>query len=134
MAADVERPLTIAHISDLHCGGPYFEPSLLERAISEVNDLQPDIVVCSGDLTSFGFKREYQLARSYIDKIRCEALVVVPGNHDSRNVGYVHFEALFGERNSVLRKNGVTVVSLDSTQPHLDHGQIGRGRSRWIEE
>ena len=46
----------IAHISDLHCGGPYFVPNLMERAISEVNDLSPDLVVCTGDLTTFGFK------------------------------------------------------------------------------
>ena len=55
-------------------------------------------------------------------------------NHDSRNVGYVHFEQLFGDRNSVLHVDGVTVVAVDSTEPDLDHGQIGRGRYRWIEE
>jgi 3',5'-cyclic-AMP phosphodiesterase len=124
----------IAHISDLHCGEAYFEPNLLERAISEVNDLQPDIVICSGDLTTFGFRHEYQLAREYLDKIQCEELVVVPGNHDSRNVGYVHFEEYFCDRNSVLRKDSVTVVAVDSTEPDLDNGQIGRGRYRWIEE
>ena len=59
---------------------------------------------------------------------------MIPGNHDSRNVGYVHFEELFGERNSVLRKDGVTVVAVDSTEPDLDHGQIGRGRYGWIEQ
>jgi 3',5'-cyclic AMP phosphodiesterase CpdA len=124
----------IAHLSDLHCGGQYFEPSLLERAISEINDFEPDIVVCSGDLTTLGFKHEYQMAREYLDGIRCESLVVVPGNHDSRNVGYVHFEQLFGARNSVLRKGQVTIVAVDSTEPDLDHGQIGRGRYPWIEE
>ncbi len=123
----------IAHLSDLHCGEQYFEPSLLDRAIGEINELEPDIVICSGDLTTLGFKHEYQLARQYIDKIECESLVVIPGNHDSRNVGYVHFEELFGERNSVLRKGGVTVVAVDSTEPDLDHGQIGRGRYAWIE-
>jgi 3',5'-cyclic AMP phosphodiesterase CpdA len=34
----------------------------------------------------------------------------------------------------VLRKQGVLVVAVDSTEPDLDHGQIGRGRYRWIEE
>ena len=28
----------------------------------------------------------------------------------------------------------MTVVAVDSTEPDLDHGQIGRGRYRWIEE
>ncbi len=126
--------LTIAHISDLHCGGVHFVPSLLERAISEVNDLDPEIVICSGDLTSFGFKQEYAEAKAYLDSLACESVVVIPGNHDSRNVGYVHFEELFGERNSVLRRDGVTVVAVDSTEPDLDHGQVGRGRYGWIKE
>ena len=34
----------------------------------------------------------------------------------------------------MLRKDGVTVVAVDSTEPDLDHGQIGRGRYPWIEE
>jgi Icc protein len=127
-------PFTIVQLSDLHCGKQYFLPNLLERAITEVNDISPDIVICSGDLTTNGFRDEYELARSYLGKIECESLVVVPGNHDSRNVGYVHFEELFGERNSVLHRGGVTVVAVDSTEPDLDNGQIGRGRYRWIEE
>jgi 3',5'-cyclic AMP phosphodiesterase CpdA len=125
---------TIAQISDLHCGGPHFVPNLLERAIAEINELEPEIVICSGDLTTFGFKEEYQQARAYLDRIECQSVVVIPGNHDSRNVGYVHFEELFGDRNSVLRQDGVTVVAVDSTEPDLDHGQIGRGRYGWIEE
>jgi len=125
---------TIAHISDLHCGGPYFVANLLERAIDEINELRPDVVVCSGDLTTFGFRPEYQQAREFIDTIECDSLVVIPGNHDSRNVGYVHFDELFGPRSSTLRKHGVTIVAVDSTEPDLDHGQIGRGRYTWIEE
>ena len=99
-----------------------------------MNDLQPDIVICSGDLTSFGFKQEYAEAKRYLDMLRCGSVVVIPGNHDSRNVGYVHFEELFGERNSVLHRDGVSVVAIDSTEPDLDHGQVGRGRYGWIEE
>jgi 3',5'-cyclic AMP phosphodiesterase CpdA len=133
MSNAADLAFRIAHLSDLHCGEQYFEPSLLDRAIGEINELEPDIVICSGDLTTLGFKHEYQQAREYVDKIECESLVVIPGNHDSRNVGYVHFEELFGERNSVLRKGGVTVVAVDSTEPDLDHGQIGRGRYPWIE-
>ncbi len=134
MAAERDGTFVIAQLSDLHCGGPHFVPNLLERAISEINDVRPDLVVCSGDLTTFGFKEEYAEAKRFLDRIDCDRLVVIPGNHDSRNVGYVHFEELFGDRNSVLRVDGVTVVAVDSTEPDLDHGVIGRGRYRWIEE
>jgi 3',5'-cyclic AMP phosphodiesterase CpdA len=134
MAAERDETFVIAQLSDLHCGGPHFVPNLLERAISEINDLSPDVVVCSGDLTTFGFKEEYAEAKRFLDRLHCDRFVVIPGNHDSRNVGYIHFEELFGDRNSVLRLGGVTIVAVDSTEPDLDHGVIGRGRYRWIEE
>jgi Icc protein len=135
MSHDGAAPrFTIAHISDIHCGGPHFVPDLMERAISEINELDPDVVVCTGDLTTYGFKPEYEEARAYLDRLACEHFVVIPGNHDSRNVGYVHFERLFGDRNSVLRVGPATIVAVDSTEPDLDHGEIGRGRYTWIEE
>jgi Icc protein len=126
--------ITIAQMSDLHCGSPHFVPSLLERAIAEVNEVQPDVVIVSGDLTNDGFRQEFQTAREYLDRVECERLIVVPGNHDSRNVGYVHFEELFGERSTFLHIDGVSIVAIDSTEPDLDHGTIGRGRYGWIEE
>ena len=61
---------TIAHLSDLHCGDPHFVPDLMERAIAEINELKPDIVVCSGDLTTFGFKEEFVQAKHYLDRDR----------------------------------------------------------------
>jgi 3',5'-cyclic-AMP phosphodiesterase len=128
------RPFTIVQLSDLHCGHQFFLPHVLERAITETNEFSPDVVVVSGDLTTNGFKDEYAVARDFLNQIECESIIVIPGNHDSRNVGYVHFEALFGDRNPVLRLDGVTIVAVDSTEPDLDTGQIGRGRYRWIEE
>ncbi len=126
------RPFTIAHISDLHCGSPYFVPNLMDRAIIEINDLEPDVVVVSGDLTTFGFRQEYLQARAYLDRIDCPDVIVVPGNHDSRNVGYVHFEELFGARQQVLRRADVCLLAVDSSEPDLDHGVVGRSRYPWI--
>ena len=126
------RPFVVAHISDLHCGSPYFVASLMERAIVEINDLRPDVIVVSGDLTTFGFRQEYMQARAYLDRFDCPDMIVIPGNHDSRNVGYVHFEELFGDRQGVLRKEGICFVAVDSSEPDLDHGTVGRGRYTWI--
>jgi Icc protein len=127
-------PLTIAQISDLHCGSPHFVESLLDRAIVELNELEPDVVIVSGDLTGDGLRGEYLEAQEALAQISCKRKIVIPGNHDSRNVGYVHFEELFGERRSELHLDGVSILAVDSTEPDLDHGVIGRGRYEWIEE
>jgi len=128
------RPFVIAHLSDLHCGSPYFVENLLQRAIMEINDLSPDVVVCSGDLTTFGYKQEYRQAREYLERLICPDVITIPGNHDSRNVGHVHFENMIGPRSTVLRKGGIAFVAVDSSEPDLDHGVVGRGRYGWIEE
>jgi len=124
--------LTIAHISDLHAGSPYFVPSLMDRVVVELNELQPDVVLCTGDLTEMGFRQDYVLAREYLARIECPQVVVIPGNHDARNVGYVHFEDLIGPRWQTLNLDQVTIVAVDSTEPDLDHGQIGRARYGWL--
>jgi Icc protein len=125
---------TIAHISDLHTGSPHFVPNLLDRAIMEINELGPDLVIVSGDLTTNGFKQEFDTARAFLDRLDCTERIVIMGNHDARNVGYVHFEELFGPRAQEWHADGVSVVAVDSTEPDLDHGVVGRGRYPWIEE
>ena len=41
------------------------------------------MVVCSGDLTTFGYKQEYRQARGYLDRLDCPDVITIPGNHDS---------------------------------------------------
>ena len=129
-----KKPFVIAHISDLHAGSQYFVPNLMDRAVIELNELKPNLVVVTGDLTNEGFKQEYLLAKSYLDKIQSDNLLVVPGNHDARNVGYVHFEELIGARQRVFHHDGISVIGVDSSEPDLDHGTIGRHRYDWLRE
>ncbi len=127
------RVVTIAHISDPHVGSPHFVPNLMSRVITELNELEPDVVVCTGDLTMEGFRQEFKNWAEY--QKRLEAPVhTVAGNHDARNVGYVHFEELVGPRNWSVDVGGVRIVGADSTEPDLNEGQIGRERYAWIRE
>ncbi|HEX2098293.1 MAG TPA: metallophosphoesterase family protein [Rubrobacteraceae bacterium] len=118
--------LTICQISDIHCGSPYFVPDLLMRSIREINDYEPTAVVVSGDLTDAGYRQEYEQAAEYVGHFDCENLMVIPGNHDSRNVGYIHFERLFGERYSVIEFEEAIMVGVDSSEPDLNDGRVGR--------
>ncbi len=121
----------IAHVSDLHVGSAEFMPEKLESCIDEVNDLSPDLVALTGDLTSSGFEREYKQAKAYVDKFKAKT-IVIPGNHDTRSTGYIYFEEYFGEGNQVVDLGNVTVVGVDSTLPDNDEGYLGRSRYLWL--
>lgn len=128
------QPTVIAHISDLHCGSRYHIPSLAKRVIDELNLLCPDMVVVTGDLTDMGFRHEFEQARHLLDRIACDRRVVLLGNHDARNVGDEHYAELFGARSIELAHGGTRVVGIDSSEPDLDTGRVGRERHLWIED
>ncbi len=129
-----DRPTVIVQISDLHCGSQYHIPSLATRVIDEIIALGPDALVVTGDLTDMGFRQEFRLAKRLIARAGVPATMVLPGNHDARNVGEMHFEEFFGARASELMLPGVRILGVDSSEPDLDTGRIGRERYRWIEE
>jgi 3',5'-cyclic-AMP phosphodiesterase len=138
-------PLRIAQISDIHCGEISFDRKMMTSTIERINSMNPDLVVIAGDLTAAGYEWEFQEAKRWIDQIE-HPKIVVPGNHDSRNVGYVHFENLFGkrfkhirqafhpERAERLRATGFTVVAVDSSEPDLNEGRVGREHYPWIKD
>jgi 3',5'-cyclic AMP phosphodiesterase CpdA len=111
--------MLIAQLSDVHVGGARYRRELLLAAIEEVNAAAPDLVVVAGDLTDDGYPDQYPEAREELDALECPEIVLVPGNHDARNVGYIRFEEEFGTRDSRLRRR------------HLEAGhRRGRGRPR----
>jgi len=136
-------PFRIAQFSDIHCGELTFSEDAMRSTVDRINRMAPDIVVLAGDLTAAGYEWEFEQAASWVDRIEASK-VVVPGNHDSRNVGWIHFERFFGERFSRyqqdfeperadrLMTSGFTVVGVDSSEPDLDEGHIGRERYDWI--
>ena len=138
-------PLRIAQFSDIHCGDPSFRPELMERIIESINRDRPDVAVVAGDLTAAGYDWEFEAAAKWIAQIEVPT-VVIPGNHDSKNVGYIHFNRYFGDRFSRYREafdaerserlaaTGFTIVGADSSEPDLNDGQIGRERYKWIAE
>ena len=45
--------MIIVQLSDLHVGSQ-FQPEVFEQVLSEVNELNPDCIVITGDLTNEG--------------------------------------------------------------------------------
>ena len=70
---------TIAHLSDLHFGAE--DPVVAEGLLRDLTELQPQLVVISGDLTQRARTSQFQAARNYLDRMALPQ-IVVPGNHD----------------------------------------------------
>ena len=123
----------IAQISDLHVGSINFVEELLVNAIDDLNDIHPDVTIITGDITDNGYFLEFQKAVTYLDEIK-SPILVVPGNHDARHVGDECFEELIKNRYGILKdkKHGLKVIGLDSSEPDLDYGRVGRSQQNWM--
>jgi 3',5'-cyclic-AMP phosphodiesterase len=128
--------MLIAQLSDVHVGADRHRRELLHAAIAEVNEARPDLVVVAGDLTDNGFPEQYEEAQDELSAIGCQHVVLVPGNHDARNVGYILYEETFGARDHRLRLElaglDVALVAVDASKPDIDEGEVGREHYGWI--
>jgi 3',5'-cyclic AMP phosphodiesterase CpdA len=106
----------------------HFSRHSVEALVRAVDEQEPDLCLCSGDLTGMGSPAEFELARRVLapllDRHR---VVMVPGNHDVYTRGAQRerrFEAFFGAWSgggtypAVHRHGDVTVVGLDCCRPH----------------
>ncbi len=123
----------IAHISDLHISESNFDEEVFMQAVDEINRLNPDMIILTGDITDTGYLKEFEQSARYLGMFE-PPLFAVPGNHDSRNLGYQTFEELIGERSWKLTMgDALTVVGLDSSTPDEDRGHIGNPQHLWLE-
>ena len=99
------RPLTIVHVTDLHYISPaltdrgaafrkvisnadgkvmLYSEELLNAFLSEMQELQPDAIIISGDLTFNGETESHKALASYLKHLQDEGIhvLVIPGNHD----------------------------------------------------
>ncbi len=86
--------MKFVQISDLHVGG-LFKQDAFNTLVEEINELNPDAIIISGDLTDEGLIFQFKKAADEIKKFRCPHLIIFPGNHDYRHTGYLFFKSIF---------------------------------------
>ena len=102
--------MRIVHFSDIHFGRPtkswkaYFDKRLLgilnyfvkrrqrlneqyiDRAVKVIPELEPDVIICTGDVSCVGSPEEFQVARQKLAPLvenRDIDFIYIPGNHDA---------------------------------------------------
>jgi 3',5'-cyclic AMP phosphodiesterase CpdA len=127
--------MKLVQISDLHIGG-LFKQDAFNTIVKEVNDdLKPDVIIISGDLTDDGLLFQFEQARKEIDRFNCPNLIVFPGNHDYRHTGYLLFKKFFPFAKQIYEfDDNIVVVTLGTARPDRDEGEVGHRQSIWMEE
>ncbi len=127
--------LEIIQISDLHYGSSEFRKKYLKNTINYINDANPDIVVCTGDLAHKGREYQYQKVKKYLDKINPE-MISVPGNHDAKNYGLLLFEEYIGpiRTSKKINEHDAIILGLRSAKDGTSTGELGREQLEWILE
>ena len=70
---------TLVHLSDLHFGRVDY--AIIEPLVKTIEELKPDVVIVSGDLTQRARSHQFKEARKFLDRLPSPQ-IIVPGNHD----------------------------------------------------
>jgi len=66
--------MLLVQISDIHCG-PMFRKEKFRSAVKEINEVSPDVVLVTGDLTENGLMSEFRAAAKELKRLRAEKII-----------------------------------------------------------
>jgi 3',5'-cyclic AMP phosphodiesterase CpdA len=135
---------TIAHLSDLHFGREV--SAVVEGLLDSLNELKPDLVIISGDLTQRAKNSEFKKAVSFLEQLPFPYLIV-PGNHDMAMYNLAErffypwkkWQRYIGpDMYPIVRQAGLTAMGINTARRtgwHLDwsRGSINEEQIRTIE-
>ncbi len=133
---------TLLQISDLHFGPPFLS-EVAEAVVEQARELDPDVVVVSGDLTQRAKREQFTAAAQYLARFE-RPIVVVPGNHDvplfriwERFLAphALYRKYISPDLNTVTELPGLMIVALNSTRRlTLTNGRIRRWQLEFAAE
>jgi Icc protein len=131
----------VAHLTDLHFGGPAAARERADRVLDHLLALDPapDLLLVTGDVADHGTEAEYDEARAVLDRWP-GPLLVGTGNHDVRDAfarGLLDREA-DGPLDQVLDLPAARFLMLDSLVAappgeRIDHGELSDVSLAWLE-
>ena len=117
-------------ISDTHItrSGGSFNLHAFNVGIEKVNKIKnASLYLNLGDITQMGTLLDYEYALEQFkkfDPVTKSPIMVLIGNHDAMNVGYLLFEEMIGRRHYAYEDDEIYILGIDSTKPDLPGGII----------
>ncbi len=120
----------IVIVSDTHIthARGSFNLHAFNLGIEKINKISNvDLYLHLGDITQTGTLLDYEYAMEQFKKFdpisKCPLMILI-GNHDAMNVGYLLFEEMIGRRHYEYEDDDMYVIGIDSTKPDLPGGII----------
>jgi 3',5'-cyclic-AMP phosphodiesterase len=124
--------LQIVQLSDIHIGG-LFVQGVFDAVVDEVNKLEPDAIIVTGDLTDDGLLFQFEKASNELKRFNCPNIITVAGNHDYRHTGYLLFKKFFPTK-QIYEFADVFILTLGTARPDRDEGEVGYRQNLWMEK
>ena len=113
----------LLQVSDPHFGTE--RPPVVAALERFAQELQPDVLLLSGDITQRATHAQFRAARAFVDRLRVPVLIAIPGNHDIPLFNpaarlfapYGHFQRAFGrELEPQFEDDEVLILALNTTR------------------
>jgi len=124
--------MLLVQISDIHVGSQ-FQPKVFDQVVNEVNNLKPDVIVITGDLTNEGLIKEYKECKKLVSKLKAKKIITISGNHDYRNTGYLAFKKYFPFESVNKLSKDIVLVTIGTARPDRNEGEVGYRQNLWLE-
>ncbi|HKK61795.1 MAG TPA: metallophosphoesterase, partial [Bacteroidales bacterium] len=114
--------LTFVHLTDIHVAPGAESEADLRDVVSDINNLEPDFVVVTGDLTNNGTNAALEAAKNVLDRLDVP-YYAIPGNHEtnwSESAG-LKFNELWGNDRFLFTKGQFMFVGFN-TGPYMKMG------------
>ncbi len=122
--------MLIAQVSDIHAAPDNDHLARFDRVLGWLAQLQPDVLVLSGDLTDDGWLEGYQQIAARLRQQRYPS-IILPGNSDDRHLMRAVWgkdtwakDAWEGALHVVYEAGGLRLMGLDSTVEGQDYGSV----------
>jgi 3',5'-cyclic AMP phosphodiesterase CpdA len=121
--------MRLIQLSDLHFGTE--RPEVIEALTATICNLQPDLVLLSGDITQRARRGQFRRCESFLAQLPAAPVLAVPGNHDIPLFNlwqrfwapYAHFRSSFGPNLAPEYTDAdLLVIGVNTTRPdrHVD--------------
>ena len=124
--------MKIVQISDLHVGSQFLQEKF-DTLVDEVNEIDPEVIVITGDLTNEGLMKEYEKCKTLLTKFKTKKIIAISGNHDYRNTGYLLFKRYFPFQTINELSEDVVLVTVGTARPDRNEGEVGYRQNLWLE-